>query len=103
MMKVKYSEIYELDPAHFLSGPGLVQSVVSKKKKVKLDLLTDFDILLMIQKGIGRGYASLFIDMQKLPVNDFKLTEDISELDQDFIESYNDGSDGEHFFEIDVQ
>ena len=57
----------------------------------------------MIEKGIGRGYASLFIDMQKLPVNDFKLTEDISELDQDFIESYNDGSDGEHFFEIDVQ
>ena len=72
MMKVRYSEIYELDPAHFLSGPGLVQQVVSKKKKVKLDLLTDFDILLMIQKGIGRGYASLFIDMQKLPVNDFK-------------------------------
>ena len=68
-----------------------------------MDLLTVFDILLMIQKGIGRGYASLFIDMQKLPVNYFKWTEDIWELDQDFIESYNDGSDGEHFFEIDVQ
>ena len=52
-----------------------------------MDLLTDFDILLMIQKGIGRGYASLFIDMQNLPVNDFKWTEDIWELDQDSIES----------------
>ena len=41
----------------------------------------------MIQKGIGRGYASLFIDMQNLPVNDFKWTEDIWELDQDSIES----------------
>ena len=68
-----------------------------------MDLLTDFDILLMIQKGIGRGYASLFIDMQKLPVNDFKWSEDIWKFDQDFIESYNDGSDGEHFFETDVQ
>ena len=57
----------------------------------------------MIQKGIGRGYASLFIDMQNLPVNDFKWTEDIWELDQDSIESYNDGSDEEHFFEINIQ
>ena len=47
----------------------------------------------MTEKGIGRGYASLFIDMQKLPVNDFKRAEDISELDQDFIESYNDESE----------
>ena len=27
---------------------------------------------LMIENVIGRGCASLFIDMQKLPVNDFK-------------------------------
>ena len=47
----------------------------------------------MIEKGTGRGYASLFIDMQTLPVNDFKWAEDISELDQDFIESYNDESE----------
>ena len=58
---------------------------------------------LMIENVVGRGCASLFIDMQKLPVNDFKWAEDIWKLDQDFIESYNDGSDGEHFFEIDVQ
>ena len=57
----------------------------------------------MTEKGIGRGYASLFIDMQKLPVNDFKWAEDISELGEDFIESYNNESDGEHFFESDVQ
>ena len=47
----------------------------------------------MIENVIGRGCASLFIDMQKLPVNDFKWAEDISELDQDFIESYNDESE----------
>ena len=57
----------------------------------------------MIEKGIRREYATLFIDMQKLPVNDFKWAEDISELGEDFIESYNNESDGEHFFESDVQ
>ena len=41
-------------------------------EKVKIDLLTDIDILLMIEKAIRREYATLFIDMQKLPVNDFK-------------------------------
>ena len=30
---------------------------------------------------------------QKLPVNDFKWVEDISEFNVDFIKSYNDGKD----------
>ena len=34
---------------------------------------------------------------QKLPVNDFKWVEDISEFNEDFIKSYNDESDKEYF------
>ena len=30
---------------------------------------------------------------QKLPVNDFKWLEDISEFDEDIVKSYNDESD----------
>ena len=48
-------EIYELDPAKFVSAPGLAQQAAFKKTKVKLDLLTDIDMLLMIQKGIRGG------------------------------------------------
>ena len=40
---------------------------------------------------------------QKLPVNDFKYVEDISEFDGSFIKSYNEKSDEGHFFEIDIQ
>ena len=36
-------EIYELDPAKFLSAPGLAWQAALKKTKVKLDLLTDID------------------------------------------------------------
>ena len=43
-------EIYELDPARFLSAPGLPCQAASKKTKVKLDLLTDIDILLKVEK-----------------------------------------------------
>ena len=48
-------EIYEVDPAKFLLAPGLAWQAALKKKKMKLDLLTDIDILLMIEKGI-RGW-----------------------------------------------
>ena len=51
-------EIYELDPAKFLSAPGLAWQVALKKTKVKLDLLTDIDILLMVEKEIRGGICN---------------------------------------------
>ena len=48
-------EIYRLDPAHFLSTPGLAWKEALKMTKVKLDLLNDTDILLMVEKGIIGG------------------------------------------------
>ena len=48
-------EVYELDPAHFLSTLGLAWQAIFKKTEVKLDLLTDIDMLLMVEKGIRGG------------------------------------------------
>ena len=48
-------EIYELVPANFLSAPGLAWQATLKKTKVKLDLLTDIDMLLMVEKGRRGG------------------------------------------------
>ena len=48
-------EIYELDPAKFLFGPGLAWQAPLKTTKIKLDLLTDVDMLLMVEKGITGG------------------------------------------------
>ena len=42
----KCIEIYELNSAHFLSAPGLVWQACLKKAGVKLELLTDIDMLL---------------------------------------------------------
>ena len=50
----KCIEIYELDPARFLSAPGLAWKACLKKTEVKLELLTDIDMLLMIYQGIRR-------------------------------------------------
>ena len=51
----RYLKIYELDPAKFLSAPGLAWQAALKKAKVKLDLLIDIDMLLMVEEGIRGG------------------------------------------------
>ena len=51
----KFIEIYGLDPAHFLSAPGLAWQACLKKTKVELELLTNIDMLLMVEKGIRDG------------------------------------------------
>ena len=48
-------KIYQLDPAEFLSASGLAWQAALKKAEVKLDLLTDVDMLLTVEKGIGGG------------------------------------------------
>ena len=48
-------KVYELDPAHFLSLPGLAWQACLKKTNIKLEFLTDYDMLLMVEEGIRRG------------------------------------------------
>ena len=48
-------KVYELDPAHFLSAPGLAWQACLKKIDVKLELLTDFVMSLMTEKRIRGG------------------------------------------------
>ena len=46
---------YELDPAHFLSLPGLAWQASLKKTNIELELLTDYDMPLMVEEGIRGG------------------------------------------------
>ena len=48
-------EKYQLDPSHFLSAPGLAWQACLKKTGVNLELLTDVDMLLMIETGTRGG------------------------------------------------
>ena len=51
----KCLEIYGLDPIYFVSAPGLAWQACLKKTEVKLELLTDYDMILMTEKGISGG------------------------------------------------
>ena len=51
----KYIKIYELYPSRFLSAPRLSWQVCLKKAEVEFELLTNIDMLLMVEKGIRYG------------------------------------------------
>ena len=124
---------YELDPAHFLSLPGLAWQAC-----IELELLTDYDMLLMVEKGIRAGICrsihrfakannkytknnnkneeSSYIQYldannlygwamsQKLPVNGFKWI-DTSEhvINEEFIKNYNENDIKGYILEVDVK
>ena len=69
-------EINQFDPARSLTAPWLAWQAASKKTKVKLDLLTDINMLLMVEKGI-RGGIWHSIDVQKLITNTWKTMKKI--------------------------
>ena len=46
---------YGLDPAYFLLLPGLAWQACLKKTNIELELLTHYDMLLMVEEGIRGG------------------------------------------------
>ena len=48
-------KIYSFYPEKFLSAPELAWQAIFKNTKVKLELLTHINMLLMVEKGITGG------------------------------------------------
>ena len=52
-------ENYSLDPAWYYTSPGLSWDALLKHSKIKLELLTDPDVLLLFEKGIRGGISMI--------------------------------------------
>ena len=50
---------YNLDPAHYYTAPGLAWDAALKVSEVELELLSDMDMLLMVEKGIRGGVSTI--------------------------------------------
>ena len=50
---------YDLDPAGYYTAPGLAWDAALKVSQVGLELLTDVDMLLMIEKGLRGGISMI--------------------------------------------
>ena len=50
---------YKLDPAHYYTSPGLAWDACLKETGQELQLLNDYDMLMMIEKGIRGGITHI--------------------------------------------
>ena len=50
---------YTLDPAHYYIAPGLAWDAALKVIEVELELLSNMDMLLMVEKGIRGGVSMI--------------------------------------------
>ena len=50
---------YKLDPCHYYTAPGLAWDACLKETKQELQLLTDYDMLMMFEKGIRAGMTHI--------------------------------------------
>ena len=48
---------YKLDPAWYYTSPGLAWDAMLKRTGIRLELLTDIDMLLIFKDGIRGGVA----------------------------------------------
>ena len=88
----KCTEIYELDPANFLSAPGLAWQACLKKTGVKLESLTDIDMLLMVEKGTRGGICQAIHRYAK------SNNKYMKNYDKDIISSYQTYLDGNNLY-----
>ena len=109
-------DIYGLDPTYFVSAPGLAWQACLKKTGVKLELLTDYDMILMIEKEIRGGicqathryakannkYMKDYDKNIKCLTNSFKWVEDLSKFNESFIKNYDENIDTGYFLEVDI-
>ena len=50
-------EYYSLDFCHYFNSPGLSSDAMLKMTKIKLDLISDVDMYLFIEKGMRGGIS----------------------------------------------
>ena len=69
----KCIKIYQLDPLYFVSAPGLLWQSCLKKTEVKLELITDYDMVVMIEKGIKVEFSKQHTGILKQIINISKI------------------------------
>ena len=68
-LEKKCIEMYGLDPSYFYSAPGLAWQAYLKRTEVKLELVTDYQMLLILKKELEAECVNLHIDMLKQIIN----------------------------------
>ncbi|XP_039278288.1 uncharacterized protein LOC120350099 [Nilaparvata lugens] len=79
---------YKLDPAHYLTAPSLAWDAMLKLTKIELDLIHDYNMYLMIEKGIRGGISQCITRYSK--------------ANNKYIKNYNPNKKQNYLFYIDA-
>lgn len=79
---------YQLDPAQYLTSPGLSWEAMLKMTGVKLELLTDPDMIYFFKKGVRGGVATCITRK--------------SEANNQFLDNYNSSKDKKFIIYLDA-
>ena len=71
---------YNLDPAHYYTAPGLAWEVALKITKVELELLSDIDMLLMVEKVPEEEFPRLVTVTIRLITNTWMMNTILASL-----------------------
>ena len=82
-------EYYKLDPAHFFTTPGLTFQAALRYSKVNLELFTDLNMLLTIERGIRGGLS--FVGCRESVANNRHLPD-----------TYDDGQESKYIAYLDA-
>ena len=80
---------YGLDPAHYLTSPGLAWDAMLKMTKIELDLITDIDQQLFIEKGLRGGIS--YITHRYARANNKYLSDYNPEIEDSYL-TYQDAN-----------
>ena len=66
-------DYYGLDPCHYFNSPGLSWDAMLKMTGIELDLISDIDMQLFIEKGMRGGISYILKDITKQIINARKV------------------------------
>ena len=72
--------VYGLEPAYFVSTPGLVLEAMLKITEAKMELLADIDMVLMVENGIKGGLTQAVKNMGLQTINTYLIMIKIKNL-----------------------
>ena len=58
-------EYYGLDPCHYFSSPGLSWNIMLKMTEIELELVSNTDMYLFVEKGMRGGISYIAIRFRK--------------------------------------
>ena len=96
---------YNLDPAHYYTSPGLAWDACLKETGQELQLLHDYDMLMMFEKGIRGGISHIskrYAEANNKYMKDYNPDEESSYIQYLDANNLYGGQCHNHFLHMDL-